>query len=174
MRRLLPILIPLALAGCSQTEPAAGGKGGAAAPAPAEATLAGLWKTTTTVNGKKALGENQTCQGPQAAEAAAPGGEENEAGCSMARREMRADGYSYELVCEKDGLRSVVTGEVRHQARRSTSISTTRIYGPDGKEAAPAATVRVESVHAGPCPAGMKPGEFVQQGLGQSDLETTR
>lgn len=167
MRRLVPILIPLALAGCSQTEPAAGGKGGAAASAPrAEAPLAGLWKTTTTVNGKKAFGENQTCQGPQAADAVASGGEENAAGCTTARRETRADGYSYELVCEKEGLRSVVTGEVRHQARRSTSTSTTRIYGPDGKEAAPAATVQVESVHAGPCPAGMKPGEFVQQGVG--------
>lgn len=167
MRRLLPILIPLALAGCSQSEPATGGKGAPAAPeSRAEAPLAGLWKTTTTVNGKKALGENQTCQGPQAADAAASGGKEKAAGCTTARRETRADGYSYELVCEKDGLRSVVTGEVRQQARRSTSTSTTRIYGPDGKEAAPAATVQVESVHVGPCPVGMKPGEFVQQGVG--------
>lgn len=165
MRRLLPILIPLALTGCSQKEPSAD-KAGASSGAAAEVPLAGLWTTTTMVNGKKAFGENQTCQGADAPDAGAPGDEKGAAGCNTASRTARADGYSYELVCEQDGLRSVVKGEVRRQARRTTSTSTTQIFGPDGKEAAPAATVQVESVYSGPCPSGMKPGDSVQKGVG--------
>lgn len=166
MRNLLPILIPLALAGCSQSAPGEGQAAGAPLAPQAQAPMAGLWKTTTMVNGKKAFGENQTCQGADSVPAGASDQQEGGTGCSTASRQTRANGYSYELVCEKDGLRSVVTGEVRQEARRSSSTSTTRIYGPDGKEAAPAATVQVESIYAGPCPAGMKPGDFVQQGVG--------
>jgi hypothetical protein len=165
MRRLLPILIPLALAGCSQKDSAA--EGNAASPgAAAETPLPGLWTTTTKVNGKKAFGENRTCQGPESPEAGAPTGVNDTAGCRTASREMRADGYSYELICEKDGLRSVVKGDVRRQARRTSSTSTTQIFGPDGEEAAPPATVQVDSVYSGPCPAGMKVGDFVQEGVG--------
>ncbi|CAN7373760.1 hypothetical protein LJR164_002262 [Phenylobacterium sp. LjRoot164] len=163
MRRLLPILIPLALAGCSQTDPSQSEKVEAATTP--QAPLAGLWKTTTTVNGKKAFGENQTCQGADSAGSETSGGKEGAAGCNTASRQTRANGYSYELVCEKDGLRSVVTGEVRREARRSSSTSTTRIYGPDGKEVGAAATVQVESVYAGPCPAGMKADDFIQKGV---------
>lgn len=165
MRRLLPFLIPLALAGCSQNDTAA--EGNAASPgAAAEAPLAGLWTTTTMVNGKKAFGENQTCQGAEAPEAGTPASEADAAGCTTASRQTRADGYSYELVCEKDGLRSVVKGDVRRQARHTTSTSTTQIFGPDGEEAAPAATVQVDSVYSGPCPAGMKAGDSIQKGVG--------
>ncbi|MBS0491822.1 DUF3617 family protein [Phenylobacterium sp.] len=165
MRRLLPFLVPLALAACSQNPPAQGA--GAVDKADAgEAPLAGLWKTTTTVNGRKALGENQTCMAADALGAGAPEGEAAAAGCTTTSRQARAGGYSYELVCEQDGVRSVVSGEVRRAARRTTATSTTRMFGPDGKEAAPAATVVVESTFAGPCPAGMKPGDFVQQGVG--------
>jgi len=165
MRRLLLLIVPLALTACSQREPARTAEAGPEA-ASGGAPLAGLWTTTTTINGRKAFGENQTCMGADGPEAGAPEGEESAAGCATASRKMRADGYNYELVCEKDGLRSVVSGEVRRAARRTIASSTTRMFGPDGKEAAPAATVVVESTFAGPCPAGMKPGDFVQQGVG--------
>lgn len=165
MRRLLPLLVPLALAACSQGGAGTSSKSGAPATADAggSAPQAGLWKTTTRVDGRKVLGENQTCTGTDSKDADLATGEEGVAGCSVARRETRPDGYDYELVCEQDGLRSIVSGEVRRSARSTTASSTTRIVGPDGKDAGPASHVVVESVYAGACPAGMKPGDSVQK-----------
>jgi hypothetical protein len=168
---ILLVLIPwLTLAGCSgQDSPAvpperAAPRAGAgpSLDGPMLATP-GLWKTTTTANGQAAFGAIRTCvdAASQKADALAPDG--GEAGCSPPQRRPVAGGFAYDLVCEQQGLKTVVNGEVRGDARHVVMTSTSRMTGPDG-DTLSSATVVVESTFLGPCPAGMKPGDFVQDG----------
>lgn len=168
-KTILLFLVPwLTLAGCSgpdkAAEPAAPSAGvGPSLDGPMLATP-GLWKTTTTANGRQAFGASRTCvdAASQRVDSLAPGG--GEAGCNPPQRRRIAGGFAYDLTCEQQGLKTVVTGEVRGDAKHVVMTSSARMTGPDG-EAMPPATVVVESEFLGPCPAGMKPGDVVQDGV---------
>lgn len=178
MRRTALIIAPLLLlAACSASEneaaPAAGAEaavanaaGGPSLDGPMLAT-AGLWRTTTTANGKQAFGALRTCVDAASQAQSDPFAQAAETGCQKPARRALAGGYTYELVCEKDGVKTAVSGEVRGDAKRVVMTSTTRMTGPDG-DIMPPATVVIENVHVGPCPADMKPGDFVQEGVGPS------
>lgn len=168
-KTILLFLVPcLTLGGCSGRDNAAGPAAPSAGAGPSldgpMFATPGLWKTTTTVNGQKALGANRTCvdAASQKADFLAQGG--GEAGCSPPQRRAIAGGFAYDLVCEQQGLKTVVKGQVRGDARHVVMTSTTRMTGPDA-DVMPSATVVVESEFLGPCPAGMKPGDFVQDGV---------
>lgn len=172
--RSLLIVIPLlALAACSGRDEATGAAASSQKPSagrtlegPVHATP-GLWRTTTSVNGRKAFGANRTCVdaggktlaglGPEAAPA--------ELGCGVPRRRAIPGGFSYELACEAQGMKTFISGKVTGDAKRLVMASTTQMTGPDG-QAMPTAEVLVESLFVGPCPTGMQPGDSFQEGVG--------
>lgn len=167
----LLFVIPLvALAACSgpaepeREAPAAPGAG-LSLDGPMMATP-GLWMTTTTANGRKAFGVNRTCV-DAASQKADPLGQEGAsgAGCKPPQRRPIAGGFAYDLVCEQQGLKTIVSGEVKGDSKHVVMTSTTRMIDPQGGDAMPPATVVVQSDYVGPCPAGMKPGDFVQDGV---------
>jgi len=174
--RVSPLLafVPfLALAACSPGEdpgtapvdaaPVAAG-GGPSVDGPLMNTE-GLWRTTTTVNGRQAFGANRACVSPDSQKAHDIGGNQAAAaGCSAPRHRSIAGGYAFETVCELDGVKTTMSGQATGDAKRVTIVTNTRTTGPEG-EVSPETTVRVESVHLGACPAGMKPGDTVQEGM---------
>lgn len=158
----------LALAACSGSDDAPGRKaasaiGGPSLDGPMLATP-GLWRTTTTINGNQVFGSNRMCVDADSQKATDMVSQAVETGCAQPVRRAVAGGFAYDLVCEKDGLKTMVSGEVTGDARRVVMRSTTRMTGPEG-DVTPPATMVAESVHAGACPAGMKPGDSVQEGL---------
>jgi hypothetical protein len=163
----------LALSACSGRDDAAEPKA-AQTMAPAQAAgpsldgpmlaTAGLWRTTTTVAGRKPFGANRTCVDVARQKADDMPNPPAEMGCKPPARRPIAGGYAYELVCNKDGLKILTSGEVKGDAKRVTMTSTSRVVSPDGDVAPPSGVV-IESVYVGPCPAGMKPGDSVQEGV---------
>lgn len=162
----------LILTACSKPETGKGGdasgpiKGAATGPSLNGPLLAtpGLWRTTTTVGGRQVLGANLACVDLTSQKAGHDLGQTEETGCRAPVRRSIAGGFAYEVACEKDGLKTMVAGEVTGDARRVVMRSTTRLVGPDG-DAAPPTEVVVENVHVGPCPAGMTPGQSTQEGV---------
>lgn len=129
-------------------------------------TTAGLWRTTTTVDGRQAFGANRACVSLDSQRPADGMGQDEaaEAGCSATRRRPIDGGYAFETVCEKDGVKTSVSGRATGDARRVTIVSATRITAA-GEDEGRETTVKVESVHLGPCPSGMKPGDTIQEGV---------
>lgn len=157
-------LTPLVgLAGCSGQDVdkgrATGAEQVAGAPAIGGPMLAtpGLWRTTTTVEGRPVLGARLECVDAASQKASAiqaPAA----AGCKAPVQRPVPGGYAYDLTCEQDGLTTTVAGEVKGDAGRVILSSTTRMVGPDG-DVMPVSRVVIENVHVGPCPSDMKPGD---------------
>ncbi|NEX94964.1 DUF3617 family protein [Caulobacter sp. 17J65-9] len=170
MRRKAFLIVPLlALAACSgpkdEARPDAASKpvqaGGPSLDGPMLATP-GLWRTKTMVNGRPALGANKTCVDAASQKAEDMFTQQGATGCQSPARRQISGGYAYDLVCEQDGLKTLVSGEVKGDAKHVVMTSTTRMTGPDG-DVMPPATVVIDSAYVGPCPAGMKPGDSVQE-----------
>lgn len=173
MRKIALLVAPLlALSACSDREGAADPKAEAAAEdaglsldGPMLATP-GLWRTTTSANGAKAFGANRSCVDAASQKddhlISAPA----DMGCTPPERRPSAGGYAYQLTCVQDGLKTAISGKVTGNAKRVTITSTTHMTGPDGSQAMPPTTIVVDSIYVGPCPAGMKPGDSVQEGIG--------
>jgi hypothetical protein len=174
MRKTVLLVSPLlALSACS-------GRDDAAEPRPARTMVPaqgagpsldgpmlatpGLWRTTTTVAGRRPFRANRTCVGAASQEADHMLSPPAETGCKSPARRPITGGYACELVCEKDGLKTLTSGEVKGDAKRVTMTSTASVIGPDG-EASPPSGVMIESVYAGPCLTGMKSGDSVQEGV---------
>lgn len=121
---------------------------------------AGLWRTTTTVDGRPALGAHLACV-DEASQRASDLDSTADAGCKKPVPRPIPGGYAYDLVCEQDGLTTTVRGEVKGSAKRVVMSSTTRLVGPEGDVMPPTRAV-IENVYVGPCPADMKPGDSVQ------------
>jgi hypothetical protein len=169
MRKFALVALPLlALAACSGSDNAPGREAGPAVGGPTldgpMLVTPGLWRTTTTVNGKQAFGANRMCVDVDSQKAADMLSQAVETGCGQPVRRAVTGGFAYDLVCEQEGLKTTVSGDVTGDAKRVVMRSTTRMTGPDG-EAAPPATVVIENIHVGACPAGMKPGDSVQDGV---------
>ncbi|MBP6879239.1 MAG: hypothetical protein KBC34_14535 [Phenylobacterium sp.] len=171
MRPLLFIMPLLALAACSGRDDASGGAPslktgtGPTLDGPMFATP-GLWRTTTSVNGRQAFGANRACvdAGARTLERMGPDTAPAELGCGVPRRRAVPGGFSYDLACEAQGVRTLISGKITGDAKRVVMATTTRMTGPDG-QAMPTAEVLVESLFVGPCPAGMQPGESIQEGV---------
>ena len=129
-------------------------------------TTAGLWRTTPTVDGHQAFGANRACVSldSQRPAGAMEQDEAAEAGCSATRRRPVDGGYAFVTVCEKDGVQTNISGSATGDAKRVTIVSATRTTVA-GEDTGAETTVKVESVHLGPCPSGMKPGDTIQEGL---------
>jgi hypothetical protein len=171
MRKFALVALPLlTLAACSGSNDA-DAPGDKAAPVVGGPTLdgpmlvtPGLWRTTTSVNGKQAFGANRMCIDVDSQKASDLLSQAVETGCGQPVRRAIPGGFAYDLVCEQEGMKTTVSGQVTGDAKRVVMRSTTRMAGPDG-DVAPPATVVVENLHVGACPAGMKPGDSVQEGL---------
>lgn len=172
MRNIVFVVAPiLLLAACSGAKQAGHSESKPALPAPGGPTIdgpmlsePGLWRTTTTVNGRRVVGVYRACVDAASQKADDIFENPSEMGCDTPVRRAIANGYAYELVCRKDGVKTQVAGEVKGDARRVEMTSTTRVTGPDGATVPPA-NVGVESVYVGPCPVDMKPGQSVQEGV---------
>jgi len=157
----------LALAACNKpadkTPVAAGKTEGATAPAPVPAGVeaapklkAGLWELTSTTPGF--TGQVRTCIDPavQGDSAFVTQGMDRR-NCSHSKWSKTADGYAFDVACEKDGRLFASTGVVSGDFTTHYSLTADAVmsFGSETR----GAKQQIEAKNVGACPADLKPGE---------------
>ncbi|NEX93682.1 DUF3617 family protein [Caulobacter sp. 17J65-9] len=121
----------------------------------------GLWETKAALDGETAPGKSRACvdlvvqKSHDMFQQVAPAS----AGCGQAERRPVAGGFDYTATCRQMGATSTVVGQVRGDARR-VRIEATVTSQVEGASIPPV-RFSVDSRWAGPCPAGMQPGDMV-------------